>query len=189
MTLTPSERARYVEAITIDVLVVRARLAAALDYIESNVGGYPATTVGAAPDTGNGTEADGRPRPDPAIVGRNVIDHLLGVVSRDVKELAYTVSGWYLPDTEAGRNADAQARQAVKQLRCENHHRHGIFEERATDRRNCRWCSDVEREYGSPPDVELIGQRAASGRLSSMHYAAFMRRVGTTKKAKRKGAA
>jgi hypothetical protein len=189
MTLTPSERARYVEAITIDVLVVRARLAAALDYIESNVGGYPATTVGAAPDTGNGTEADGRPRPDPAIVGRNVIDHLLGVVSRDVKELAYTVSGWYLPDTEAGKNADAQARQAVKALRCENHARHGLWVERATDRKLCRWCDDVNRDFGAPPDAELIQQRTISGRLSPMHYASFLRRAGTTRKAKRRGAA
>jgi hypothetical protein len=206
--VTPNDAARYADAIMLDALTIRARLAATLDHIDQSAGGYPSSTSGADRSSGGprtidcGTPDDPDPlpvtsveatvlsgRPDTALQARQSIETELRALSDHATRLARLVSNWWTPGTEAGRNADAAARLSLDSYWCDNHRRHGVFEARAEQRRRCLWCDDIRLnpDYREEPDKELIDQRQRHGRLTSRDYEAFAIRIRDRKRT-RKGA-
>ena len=200
-----SDADRYVESILIDALTLHARYYAAMRHLDQSADdGYPSTL-------GLGSTVGGRfagasivearvvdPHPDPAAIARAKIACDLVETASHLKVLTRHISAWWIPGSEAGRDADSAARASLDNLACPNHLVHGYYEMRAHHRRLCGWCYDTsiakdehgELLYGEPPDRILILERARLGRLTSRQYADFKRRLDARKgdaKKRRKG--
>ena len=53
---------------------------------------------------------------------------------------------------------------------CDNHQRHRTPEPQATGSSDCRWCTDVKRNYGTYPNRNLIDQHDKGRRISETEY-------------------
>lgn len=191
--MNPTQAAQYLQALALDVAVLRARALNALDHLERCRGGYPSTASGADMGGGGGggrtlvidgeaipvtgTEAAVLAPPnDPAADALARVRRELPRIQRDVAALAKLVTAWTPEELLPGRWHDA-AENLEDDLWCPNHRVHGVYEVKAEKRKHCRWCDDVKRDTEFLPDGELIRRRNQVHRLTSADYDAFKRRV------------
>lgn len=209
--MTPTEAARYVQAIALDAAVLRVRCARAFDLIDRSRGGYPSAASGADGSAGGERTMviDGEQIPvtvteaaalgdqrDPAAEAQSRLARELPRVASDIAALAKLITAWTPEDLLPGRWSNAADQLAQEDIWCPNHRRYGGFEVKAEGRKLCRWCDDVQRDTKSSqnpngllPDADLIERRQRHGRLSAADYDAFRARAKAKRKGKRKAAA
>lgn len=171
-----------------DVSAITARYEPARSHADQCRAGFPATTIGAAPDTtpSSSSGGDGMPAPDRADNAYQAMSRQLDALTRQAQTLATIVDNW-TPEswwTHQHQPAANQLADIDNGLWCPNHLAHGHHETRdhANRRTLCRWCDGIKRDVGTAPDRTLIDRRNRLARTTTADIDQFTARVGGKKK-------
>lgn len=156
-------RARLILA---DAHAIATDIDAALATLHDSLGGYPASTPGAAPSTAPTILADGGDvpltqterdagRPDRARLDQIELARLLRRMARDAAR-ARTICGHWANPADTATSVARKLAGDDRSLWCHNCLTHGVNNVRAEGRTECKFCGEFRRTYGTRPNRRIL---------------------------------